>query len=174
MIIMMAKRKKHIVSCRSKKKTNFATHYAENDIEPMCQTAAISERLGRIGRRSFDRRMRMASPMYVERQGELGRLLNEVDKLSELLHENFPTISAEDYKQFGPELKIVISTLKHLRKEGLLRRELAAGNERMRRQIIDLEELDHDIKTFRVNAPQNAALQQALSAVGSLDLSQLL
>ena len=116
----------------------------------------------------------MASPQYVEKQGELSRLLNDVDRLSALLHNDFPTISAEDYRQFGPELKIVISTLKHLRKESLLHHSLSSYNERLRQQIADLEELDHDIREFRVNAPQSKGLQQALSAVGNLDLSQLL
>ena len=70
----------------------------------MCQTAIITQHIGRIGRRSFDRRMRLASPLYVERRGELARLLNEVDSLSERLHNDFPTISADDYRLFGPEL----------------------------------------------------------------------
>ena len=139
----------------------------------MCQTAVISKRLNRIGRVSFERRLRMASPLYVEKRGELTRLLNDVDRLSELLHSEFTTISAEDYKLFGPELKIVISTLKHLYKESLLHHELASHNERMRQQIADLEELDYDIKAFRVNAPKNKNLQQAMSAVSSLDFSQL-
>ena len=77
----------------------------------MCQTAMISQHIGRIGRRSFDRRIRLASPMYMERRGELARLLNDVDRLSNLLHDEFPTITAEDYRMFGPELKIAISTL---------------------------------------------------------------
>lgn len=101
-------------------------------------------------------------------------MLNDVDRLSELLHDNFPTISAEDYKLFGPELKIVISTLKNLRKESLLHRDLASYNERMRQQIADLEELGHDIEAYRVNAPQDKNLQQTMAAIGSLDFSQLL
>lgn len=139
----------------------------------MCQTAVISKRLGRIGRRSFDQRMRMASPLYVEQAGELNRLLNDVDRLINQLHNDFPTISAEDYRLFGPELRIVISTLKHLRKESLPHRDSAKHKERMRQQIADLEELDHDIKVFRVDAPQNKGVQQAIQAIGSLDFSQL-
>ena len=139
----------------------------------MCQTAVISKRLGRIGRRSFDQRMRMASPLYVERVGELSRLLNDVDRLIEQLHNDFPTISAEDYKLFGSELKIVISTLKYLRKESLPRHDSAKYNERMRQQIAELEELDHDIKAFRIDALQDKGIQQAMSAIGSLDFSQL-
>ena len=139
----------------------------------MCQTAIISQHICRIGRRSFDCRMRLASPLYVERRGELTRILNEVDKLIDRLHEEFPTITAEDYRMFGPELKIVISTLKSLRSESLSHRNLSAFNERMREQIADLEELDHDIRTFRVNAPQNVELQQAMASVGNIDFAYL-
>lgn len=115
----------------------------------------------------------MASPYYVERRGELVRILNEVDKLSNRLHDDFPTITADDYCMFGHELRIVISTLKSLRSESLSRRELAPYNKRMREQIADLEELDHDIKAFRVNASQDKSLQQAMAAVGSVDFSYL-
>jgi len=138
----------------------------------MCQATIISRRIGRIGRHSFDRRMRMASPLFVEKNGELARLLNEVDKLSERLHEEFSTISEEDYRMFGPELKIVISTLKDLRRESLSRRELNTYNERLREQIADLEELDHDIRAFRVEAPKNEKLKQVLGSLASLDLSK--
>ena len=118
----------------------------------MCQTQVISRHIGRIGRRSFDRRMRMASPMFAEKRGEIARLLNEVDSLSYRLHDEFPTITENDYRMFGPELKILISTLKSLRQESLTHKELKPYNDRMRQQISDLEELDHDIKTFRVDA----------------------
>ena len=139
----------------------------------MCQTQVISRHIGRIGRRSFDRRMRIVSPLYVERRGEIARLLNEVDELSERLHDEFPTITEEDYKLFGPELKVVIGTLKSLLKESRTRHELKPYNERMREQILDLEELDHDIKEFRIDAPKNEELQAAMASVGEIDFSYL-
>ena len=139
----------------------------------MCETLLISRHIGRIGRRSFDRRMRMASPMFVEKRGELVRLLNEVDKLSDRLHDEFPTISEDDYRMFGPELKVLISTLRDLRQESLIRKELKPYNDRMRQQIADLEELDHDIVEFRVKAPKDEALQAAMAEVGKLDFSYL-
>ena len=139
----------------------------------MCQTQVISRHIGRIGRRSFDRRMRIVSPLYVERRGEIARLLNEVDALSERLHDEFPTITEEDYKLFGPELKIVIGTLKSLLKESMTRRELKPYNDRMREQILDLEELDHDIREFRVEAPKDKGLQAAMASVGEIDFSYL-
>ena len=133
----------------------------------------ISRHIGRIGRRSFDRRMRIASPLYVEKKGEVARLLNEVDRLSDRLHDEFITITADDYRMFGPELKIVISTLKALRRESQSRPELKAYDNRMREQISDLEELDHDIYVFRVKAPKNKELQEAMSKISKLDLAKL-
>ena len=50
-------------------------------------------------------------------------MLNEVDRLSDRLHEEFITITEDDYRMFGPELKIVISTLKALRRESQSRPE---------------------------------------------------
>lgn len=138
----------------------------------MCQTAVISKHIGRIGRRSFDRRLRMASPLYVEKRGEVARLLNEVDRLSDRLHDEFITITEDDYRMFGPELKIVISTLKALRRESQSRPELKAYDRRMREQILDLEELDHDIYVFRVKAPKNEGLQKALDSLKDLDYSK--
>jgi len=138
----------------------------------MCQTAVISRHIGRIGRRSFDRRMRMASPLFVERQGEVARILNEIDRLSDCLHEDFITITEEDYRMFGSELKIVISTLKALRRESQSRPELRRYDERMREQILDLEELDHDIVEFRIKAPKDESLQRTLASLSELDFSK--
>ncbi|MBQ8066468.1 MAG: hypothetical protein IJ200_12545 [Prevotella sp.] len=139
----------------------------------MCQTQLISRHIGRIGRRTFDRRMRIVSPLFVEKRGELARLLNEVDRLSDRIHNDFPTITEEDYRIFGPELKVVISTLKALRQDSLAHKELKTYNDRMRQQIADLEELDHDIKVFRVNAPRNKELQATMDMLGSLDFTKL-
>ena len=139
----------------------------------MCQTAVISHHIGRIGRRSFDRRMRMASPLFTEKRGEMARLLNDVDRLSNRLHNEFISITEEDYRMFGPELKIVISTLKALRRESQPRADLKHYDERMRQQIADLEELDHDIYVFRVKAPKNKELQEAMSKISKLDLAKL-
>ena len=138
----------------------------------MCQTAIISRHIGRIGRRSFDRRMRMASPLFVERNGEVARLLNEVDRLSNRLHEDFITITEADYRMFGSELKIVISTLKALRRESKSRPELRRYDERMHEQILDLEELDHDIYVFRVKALKNEELQKTLESLKDIDYSK--
>jgi hypothetical protein len=43
----------------------------------------------------------------------------------------------------------------------------------MREQILDLEELDHDIREFRVEAPKDEGLQAAMAKVGEIDFSYL-
>ena len=138
----------------------------------MCQTAVISRHIGRIGRRSFDRRMRMASPLFTERQGEVARILNEVDRLSDRLHDEFITITEDDYRMFGSELKILISTLKALRRESHSRPELRRYDERMREQILDLEELNHDIVEFRIKAMKDESLLRTLDSLSELDFSK--
>lgn len=139
----------------------------------MCQTTVISRHIVRIGRRSFDRRMRIASPLYVEKRGEVARLLNDVDRLSDRLHDEFITITEDDYRMFGSELKILISTLKDLRRDSRLRADLRPYDERMRQQIVDLEELDHDIVEFRIKAPKNKELQEIMAKIGKMDFSKI-
>ena len=39
-------------------------------------------------------------------------------------------------------------------------------------QIVDLEELDHDIVEFRIKAPKDKALQQTLASISELDFSK--
>ena len=102
----------------------------------------------------------------------MARILNEVDRLSDRLHDEFITITEDDYRMFGSELKIVISTLKALRRESQSRPELRRYDERMREQILDLEELDHDIVEFRIKAMKDENLQRTLASLSELDFSK--
>ena len=139
----------------------------------MCETQIISKRISSLGRRSFSRRLRMASPAFVEKRGEMNSLLNDVDSLCQLLHEVFPTITAEDYMLFAAKLHILITTLKALLQERQAYSFAFDYKERLRQQIEDLEELDHDLKAFKVDAPQNEGLKQAMMAIGQLDFTRI-
>ena len=139
----------------------------------MCQTKVISHHIGHIGRRTFDRRMRMASPLFVEKRGEMTRLLNDVDRLSDRLHDEFITITEDDYRMFGSELKILISALKDLRRDSRLRADLRLYDDRMRQQIVDLEELNHDIVEFRIKAPKDEELRKTMASIKDIDFSYL-
>jgi hypothetical protein len=144
------------------------------DIESaMCQTEVISHRIGLISRRAIDIRMRLASPFFVEKKGEMSRLLNDVDELCNQLHEDFLTITEENYSMFGAELNILIDTLKSLKQDSLTYEKYATQMERLSHQIADLEELEHDIIAFRVKAPKNPSLNETMQMVGKLDFSKL-
>ena len=146
---------------------------SDSQYSSMCHPEIISQEIGRIGHRSFDRRMRMASPMFTEKRGEMTRLLNEVDSLCNQLHETFQTISPEDYAIFGPMLRIVIAKLKALKQESQNQSSFTCHEVRIEQQLSDLEELEHDIKVFRVDAQKNESLKKAMADVAKLDFSKL-
>ena len=146
---------------------------SDSQYSSMCHPEIISQEIGRIGHRSFDRRMRMASPMFTEKRGEMTRLLNEVDSLCNQLHEAFQTISPEDYAIFGPRLRIVIAKLKALKQESQNQSGFTCHEVRIEQQLSDLEELEHDIKVFRVDAQKNDSLKKAMENVAKLDFSKL-
>ena len=136
----------------------------------MCQTATISRSIGRLGRNTFDRRMRVVSPLYVEKRGEMTRLCNGLKGLCELLHGEFQTITKADYDVFGPELKLLIMTLKELLADSV--RLNRTGNDRLKEHVEDLEELDHDIVNFRVRLQENERFKQTMKEIGKLDFSR--
>lgn len=117
--------------------------------------------------------MRMVSPLFVEKRGEMLRLLNDVDGLCSQLHEDFLTISEEDYSMFGAELSLLIDTLKSLKQDSMTYEKYATQMERLSHQIADLEELEHDIIAFRVKVTMNSSLNETRQMVGRLDLVQL-
>lgn len=136
----------------------------------MCQTAIISHSIGILGRKSYDRRMRVVSPLYVEKRGEMTRLCNGLERLCTLLHTEFPTITKADYEVFGPELKILIDTLMDLLTDS--KKLGSTMNDRLRVHVDDLIELNHDIVKFRINLQENKELQKTMKAIGKLDFSK--
>lgn len=110
------------------------------------------------------------SPLFVERRGELARLCRSLDELCEMLHREFPTITKEDYRLFGPELKLLIDTLNGLLKDSM--KYANQGRECLKEHINDLEELEHDLVCFRVDLQSNAEMKQTMDAIGKLDFSR--
>lgn len=131
----------------------------------MCQTALISNRVVRLGRRSFSHRMDMAAPggFNVVR---LSRLNHELDNLYELIYGDWNTISEQDYAVFGGQLTLLVKTIKQLyddcRKSPLFRG-MHAEVERLGSNYSALYELNSDIVNFRIKAPRNVDLQLTMS-----------
>lgn len=110
---------------------------------------------------------------FTEKYEEMTCLMNEVDSLCNQLHEAFQTISPEDYAIFGPMLRIVIAKLKALMQESQNQSSFTCHEVRIEQQLSDLEELEHDIKVFRVDAQKNESLKKAMENVAKLDFSKL-
>ena len=110
---------------------------------------------------------------FTEKYEEMTCLMNEVDSFCNQLHEAFQTISPEDYAVFEPRLRIVIATFKALMQESQNQSSFTCHEVRIEQQLSDLEELEHDIKVFRVDAQKNESLKKAMENVAKLDFSKL-
>lgn len=124
----------------------------------MCQTVCISESIVSLSKRSFTRRLKIASSRMVAEKGMLARLNNQLDELYELLYDNFTSMSASDYKQFAPQLAVLIETLKSLHRDYLhssYKYALSDSINRLQGNISAIEEIRQDILHFKVNLLRN-------------------
>lgn len=124
----------------------------------MCQTMCISESIVSLSKRSFTRRLRIASSRMAAEKGMLARLNNQLDELYELLYDNFTSMTASDYKLFAPQLIVLIDTLKSLHKDYLhssYKIPLSDSINRLLDNISAIEEIKQDIQYFKVNLPHN-------------------
>ena len=79
----------------------------------MCQTALISNQIVRLGTRSYKQRIEaVASKDY--RVTQLARLNRDLDDFYELLYSQWNSVTENDYKILGPQLQIMLETLKEL------------------------------------------------------------
>lgn len=79
----------------------------------MCQTALISNHIVRLGTRSYKQRIEaVASKDY--RVTQLARLNRDLDDFYELLYSQWNSVTENDYKILGPQLQIMLETLKEL------------------------------------------------------------
>ena len=118
----------------------------------MCQTALISKSIARVSTRSFERNLEAVSGVGISHY-KLVRLNNALDRLYEMVYEQFNEITLDDYRIIEPQLMLLLNTLKGLcntlRKipmPGKLSLEAAA----LGRNYSALYELNSDIKNFRV------------------------
>lgn len=137
----------------------------------MCETAVISNRVVRLSRRSYNHRLLMAVPNnYHARQ--LARLNRELDRLYELIYDEWSTISEEDYHAFGGQLVILIQTIKQLYETCKKQPKQMGLQEETRKLGMNysaLYELNSDIVNFRIKMPKNEAMKQVLRKLSEAD-----
>ena len=136
----------------------------------MCQTAVISNKVSRLGRRSYAHRMEVATPGGYS-VSQLARLNRELDGLYELIYEDFGTITEQEYAVFGGQLTLLVKTIKQLYddcRRSAEHRALRNEVERLGANYSALYELNSDIVNFRIKAPRNAELQEMMSKASQI------
>lgn len=137
----------------------------------MCQTALISKSIVKIGMRSFGQNLEAAAGNNATRK-KIASLNHSIDTLYELLYEQYNDITPDDYKIFGPQLRLLLNSLKSLYmtyKKDSGATEISDQIERLGRNYSALYEINNDIKHFRLsggNATKlNIALKEASEAI---------
>ena len=134
----------------------------------MCQTSVIYDDVTRLSRRSFRHRMESASAGGYH-VGQLSRLNAELTRLYDFLYDQYPTITEDDYKVFGPQLLLLLETLKGLRKScETLPEEFRGETERLASNYSSLREINSDIVNFRIKLPSDEHFRSLMSEASRL------
>ncbi|WP_455625145.1 hypothetical protein [Parabacteroides sp.] len=115
--------------------------------------------------------MKVLSPQLRGDNGMLTKLNKDLDDLYELLYENYPSITEDDYKQFGSYLGVLIETLKGLHSayhKSVFHARLKDNNDRLRMNISAIEEIDHDIRCFKIKLRSNPRYEEVLDKAKSM------
>lgn len=130
----------------------------------MCQTAVISNKIVRIGTRSYRQNLESMGNNYISLLN-LSILNNDLDNLYELIYNQIPTIKPEDYQVFGRQLQELIKTIKALYqtcKKAPVSLGIDKETEILGRNYSALYELDNDIRNFKISTVKDPKLSQLL------------
>lgn len=136
----------------------------------MCQTALISNNIVRLGTRSYRQRMEaVASKEY--RVTQLARLNRDLDDFYELLYSQWNTVTESDYKIFGPQLQIMLETLKelyHICKNMPKNLGLERETEKLAMNYSVIHEVNSDIINFKINLKKDTELEALLKKASDI------
>ena len=139
----------------------------------MCETLAISQRMVRVSRRTYNNRLDVATPNRYS-VGKLARLNKDLDGLYELLYSQWRSVSDEDYNVFGGQFKLLLETIKGLYDTCRKAPSSMGLNNETRKLGMNysaLYEINSNIVHFAINAPKNENLKKALEMAGQVILS---
>lgn len=136
----------------------------------MCQRVLISKNIASISTRSFARKLDVVSGIRIS-QYKLSRLNKSLDNLYALLYSQISEINRDDYRALGPQLDLLLLTIKDLYK--VLKRNYISSDIKKEVALLwdnysAISEINHDLKYFRFdsNLPKN--LSEALSKASTL------
>lgn len=131
----------------------------------MCHTAFISNQIIRLGTRSFKQRLEAASgTMYSV--VKLSRLNKSLDDFYDFLYDQVNMVTPKDYQVFGPQLSILLQSLKDLYKTCMSLPKswgFDLETEKLGRNYSALYEINSDLCHFKGAERKDIELQQLLS-----------
>lgn len=130
----------------------------------MCQTMLISNRIVRLGTRSYRQRLEAAASNTCHVM-QLVRLNRDLDDFYELLYDQWDTVTESDYETFGPQLQIMLNTLKELydtckKMPSSLR--LGKETEKLGMNYSAIYEADSDIRNLKLKAGKDTEMKSLL------------
>ncbi len=137
----------------------------------MCQTEAITQNIVRLSKRSYSHRLEIVMPNAYH-VSQLARLNRELDRLYEIIYDDWQNISEEDYKVFGAQLTILLQTIKQLYntcKEQPKEMGLKEETEKLGMNYSALFELNSDIVSFCIKMPKNQEMKQLMERLTKVD-----
>ena len=137
----------------------------------MCQTEAITQNIVRLSKRSYSHRLEIVMPNAYH-VSQLARLNRELDRLYEIIYDDWQSISEEDYKVFGPQLAILLHTIKQLYntcKEQPKEMGLKEETKKLGMNYSALFELNSDIVSFCIKMPKNQEMKQLMERLTKVD-----
>lgn len=136
----------------------------------MCQRVLISKNIASISTRSFARKFDVVSGIEIS-QYKLSRLNNSLDNLYDLIYTQINDIDSDDYKILGPQLDLLLFTVKDLYKT--LKRKYIPADVKKEVNLLwnhysDLFEINYDLKNFHFNPKLPKDLSEALTTASKL------
>lgn len=140
----------------------------------MCQTTLISDNIVRLSTRSYRQRLdAVVRNQY--KVSQLARLNRDLDNFYELLYSQWNTVTKDDYAVFGPQLQIMLNTLRELYNTCKKLSDIPnfdKETEKLGMNYSAIFEINSDIKNFRIKEQHDddwaRLLKQASDVVKSI------
>lgn len=140
----------------------------------MCQTTLISDNIVRLSTRSYRQRLdAVVRNQY--KVSQLARLNRDLDNFYELLYSQWNTVTKDDYAVFGPQLQIMLNTLRELYNTCKKLSDIPnfdKETEKLGMNYSAIFEINSDIKNFRIKVQYDddwtLLLKQASDVVKSI------
>lgn len=130
----------------------------------MCQTALISNKIVRLGTRSYRQNIESMGNNYISLLN-LSTLNNDLDNLYEIIYNQMSVLTQEDYKLFGDQLHQLIKTIKDLYntcKKAPISLGIESEIKKLGMNYSALYELDKDLRNFILPTEKDPSLSDLL------------